>query len=97
VKHSIGITLALIAFLGAIFLKGFKEAIGLALLLVFAYLALNVVVITFGLYEVVSHPFHIPEWRTAMVKPSKCPRQFVVDCWSVTNSFSETCPRFVWF
>src|SRR6476619_1275373 len=67
VKHSIGITLALIAFLGAIFLKGFKEAIGLALLLVVAYLALNVVVITFGLYEVVSHPFHIPEWRTAMV------------------------------
>lgn len=66
-KHSIGITLALIAFLGAIFLKGFKEAIGIALLLVFAYLALNVVVITFGLYEVVTHPFHIPEWRAAMV------------------------------
>src|SRR6185369_7036176 len=52
-KHEIGVTLALIAFLGAIFLKGFKEAIGLALLLVVAYLALNVVVITFGLFQVV--------------------------------------------
>ncbi|HMF58708.1 MAG TPA: hypothetical protein VK619_20345, partial [Pyrinomonadaceae bacterium] len=33
-KHQIGFTLVLIALLGAIFLKGFKEAIGIAVLLV---------------------------------------------------------------
>jgi amino acid permease len=40
-KHPIYITLALITFLAAIFLRGFKEAIGIAVLLVAAYLALN--------------------------------------------------------
>src|SRR5258707_10432392 len=37
-KHQIGITLALIAFLAAIFLKGFKEAIGIAVILVALYI-----------------------------------------------------------
>ncbi|HSE33134.1 MAG TPA: hypothetical protein VLA93_16285, partial [Pyrinomonadaceae bacterium] len=66
-KHSVGVTLALIAVLGAIFLKGFKEAIGIAVLLVFAYLILNLVVITFGLYQLITHPVHIPEWKAAML------------------------------
>lgn len=67
-KHPIYVTLALIAFLGAIFLKGFKEAIGIAVLLVFAYLILNLVVLTFGLYEVVTHPFHFPQWKQALLR-----------------------------
>ena len=67
-KHEIGITLALIAFLGAIFLKGFKEAIGIAVLLVFAYLALNFVVLSFGLFELFTHPYHFPEWKQAMFR-----------------------------
>jgi hypothetical protein len=62
-KHQIGITLALIAVLGAIFLKGFKEAIGIAVALVGAYLVLNVLVIGVGMYELLSHPFHFPEWK----------------------------------
>lgn len=66
VKHEIGITLALIAFLGAIFLKGFKEAIGIAVILVCVYLLLNLVVLSYGLMEVVSHPIHFPQWREAM-------------------------------
>src|ERR1051325_11531020 len=33
-KHPVGVTLVLITLLGAVFLKGFKEAIGLAVLLV---------------------------------------------------------------
>jgi len=65
-KHNIGVTLALIAILGAIFLKGFKEAIGIAVLLVFAYLFLNVIVISFGLCELLTHPAHLPEWKTAL-------------------------------
>jgi hypothetical protein len=67
VKHEIGITLALIAVLGAIFLKGFKEAIGIAVLLVFVYLALNVVVLGLGMYELLTHPLHFPQWKAALL------------------------------
>jgi hypothetical protein len=66
-KHPIGVTLALITVLGAIFLKGFKEAIGIAVTLVGAYLVLNLIVIGFGLYELIRHPFHFPEWKQALL------------------------------
>src|SRR4029079_15768337 len=49
-KHQIGITLVLSAILGVIFMRGFKEAIGIAVALVGAYLVLNTIVIGFGLY-----------------------------------------------
>jgi hypothetical protein len=62
-KHQIGVTLALIAVLGMIFLRGFKEAIGIAVALVAVYLLLNVVVISFGVFELVTHPHHFPEWK----------------------------------
>lgn len=66
-KHPIGVTLVLVALLGAIFLKGFKEAIGLAVLLVFVYLALNVVVLSRGMFELFSHPLYIPEWKVSLL------------------------------
>ncbi|MFN8660394.1 MAG: hypothetical protein U0075_00795 [Thermomicrobiales bacterium] len=43
--HQIPVTLFLVAILGGVFLKGFKEAIGIAVGLVAAYLSLNLVVI----------------------------------------------------
>ena len=42
------VTLGLLALLGAVFLRGFTEAIGVAVALVAIYLALNVVVIGVG-------------------------------------------------
>src|SRR5688500_12570668 len=65
-KHQVGVTLALIAVLGVIFLRGFKEAIGIAVALVAAYLLLNTVVIAVGWYELATHPFHFPEWKQAV-------------------------------
>ena len=65
-KHQIGVTLVLIAFLGVIFLKGFKEAIGIAVALVAVYLFLNSIVIGFGLYQLFTHPYHFPEWKHAL-------------------------------
>ena len=53
-------TLLLLAALGAVFLKGFREAIGLAVAIVAVYLALNVVVIGWGLLEIVQHPDVLP-------------------------------------
>jgi hypothetical protein len=66
-KHQIGITLILLVLLGAIFFKGFKEAIGIAVLLVGIYLALNIVVLGYGLFEVLTHPYHLPEWKAALL------------------------------
>jgi hypothetical protein len=65
-KHQVGITLVLIAILGAVFLKGFKEAIGLAVILVAAYLFLNFIVVGYGLYQVLAHPEHLPAWKNAL-------------------------------
>ena len=64
--HPVIVTLALIAFLGLVFLKGFKEAIDIAVVLVTIYLLLNIVVIGRGMMEVVNHPELIGNWRTAL-------------------------------
>ena len=45
------VTLVLLALLGAIFLKGFEEAIGIAVFIVGAYLILNLLVVGVGFYE----------------------------------------------
>ena len=66
-KHQVGVTLVLVAFLGAIFLRGFKEAIGIAVILVGVYLVLNLIVIGFGLSQLVTHPHYFPEWKQALV------------------------------
>src|SRR5215216_3141448 len=60
------ITLALLAVLGGIFLKGFREAIGIAVLIVGAYLSLNAVVVAVGFYEITTHPQNVVSWRDAL-------------------------------
>ena len=64
--HQVIITLALLALLGAVFLKGFSEAINVAVGLVAVYLVLNVVVIADGLAQVISHPQLWSHWTTAL-------------------------------
>lgn len=64
--HQVAFTLFLILMLGAIFLKGFKEAIGIAVFLVAAYLLLNLVVIAVGGYEILTHTEKLPAWKTAL-------------------------------
>ncbi|MFB7128667.1 amino acid transporter [Kitasatospora sp. NPDC056273] len=60
------ITLVLVALLGAVFLKGFSEAIGLAVFLVGTYLVLNVVVVAVGLWKIVSAPHVVTDWTDAL-------------------------------
>src|SRR5512139_158368 len=48
--HEVAITLMLIALLGGVVLKGFAEVMGVAVAVVGAYLALNVVVVSVGLW-----------------------------------------------
>jgi hypothetical protein len=66
--HQVAITLVLLALLGAVFLRGFTEAIGLAVGLVGVYLALNVVVIGVGLWHVAAHPHLVPDWGAALTR-----------------------------
>ena len=63
-NHPVLVTLALIALLGVVFLKGFNEAIGIAVAIVAAYIFLNIVVIGYGLYHIfVVHPEIHATWR----------------------------------
>ncbi len=65
-KSQMGATIILLAILGAIFLKGFKEAIGVAVVLVVLYLALSTVITGVGLWEVFLHPQMMPNWKNAL-------------------------------
>ena len=60
------ITLVLLALLGAVFLRGFKEAIGIAAVVVAAYLLLNLVVVAVGLYEMAVNPQYVGDWQRAL-------------------------------
>ncbi|MFG2848944.1 amino acid transporter, partial [Kitasatospora sp. NPDC048296] len=60
------ITLLLVALLGGVFLKGFSEAIGLAVVLVGVYLALNVVVVLNGIWHVLENPDVVTDWSNAL-------------------------------
>ncbi|SHL57975.1 APC family permease [Actinacidiphila paucisporea] len=60
--HQMVITLGLIALLGAVFLKGFLEAVGVAVVLVGIYLALNVVVVVDGLWHVLTAAHLVTDW-----------------------------------
>lgn len=64
--HGILLTLFLIALLGAVFLRGFSEAIGIAVVLVVAYLSLNLVVVAVGAWQIVQHPHVMGDWRSAL-------------------------------
>lgn len=56
VGQQIGVTMGLLVLLGGMFMRGFKEVIGLAVAIVGTYLALNVIVIGFSLKYLVEHP-----------------------------------------
>jgi hypothetical protein len=64
--QQIAITLVLIGMLGVVFLKGFKEAVGIAVVLVIAYLGLNSIVVVKGIEQVLTHPDKITNWQSAI-------------------------------
>ncbi len=65
-RSQMGLTLLFLAILGAIFLKGFKEAIGVAVVLVAVYLAANIVITAVGIREVLRHPELLANWKAAL-------------------------------
>lgn len=65
-EHPIIITLLLILLLAAIFIKGFKEAIGVAVTLVAVYLFLNLITISVGIYAIAANPALFDNWQAAL-------------------------------
>jgi hypothetical protein len=64
--HRVLVTLALLALLGGVFLRGFGEAIGVAVALVAVYLTLNLVVVLVGLWHVATAGGVVGDWTTAL-------------------------------
>ncbi|HIK45693.1 MAG TPA: APC family permease [Leptolyngbyaceae cyanobacterium M65_K2018_010] len=67
------LTLVLITLLAVIFLKGFQEAIGVAVALVALYLGLNLVVIGVAGYQVLQQPTRLGDWHAALTVTSPWP------------------------
>jgi hypothetical protein len=72
-EHPILVTLAILAVLAAVFLKGFTEAISLAAAAAVPYLALNLVVLGRGAQEVMAHPDLLANWRSALAAQGSVP------------------------
>ena len=64
--RQVAVTLCLVAVLGAVFLKGFKEAIGIAVGLVAAYLTLNFIVIAVAFRHFLAQPHLLIDWKDAL-------------------------------
>jgi len=75
--HQVAITLLLVALLGGIFLKGFTEAIGIAVGLVAVYLTLNFVVVTVALEHLVANPELVVDWRQLLTSSYSSPLAMV--------------------
>ena len=64
--HEVIVTLCLIGLLGAVFLKGFNEAIGIAIAIVALYIGFNLVVLGRGFIEIAHHPQLIASWKNEL-------------------------------
>ncbi len=65
-NNRVGVTLFLLAILGAVFLKGFREAIGLSVGIVALYLMANVFVIGRSFMEISAHPEVLLNWKSGL-------------------------------
>ena len=70
-NQNVAITLFLIALLGAVFLKGFGEAIGIAVGLVIIFIALNLVVVAGGFWHIFHHPELVSDWKARLFTEHK--------------------------
>src|SRR4051794_17296325 len=73
----VAITIVLVVLLGALFLRGFTEAIGIAIALVAIYLVLNLVVIGVAFGHVFGDPSVITDWTSALTKEHGNPLMMV--------------------
>jgi len=66
IDHPLLLTIALLIILGVVFLKGFQEAIMLAVGIVAVYMTLNVIVIAVAARAILEQPALIDNWKAAL-------------------------------
>ena len=71
--HPVLVTLGLLLVLGAVFLRGFGEVIGTAVVIVAVYLSLNLVVVLTALREIWAHPEVLAGWQVASARSARQP------------------------
>ncbi|WP_419720418.1 amino acid transporter [Kocuria rosea] len=76
--HNVAITVVLLAILGAVFLKGFTEAVAVAVPLVCVFLGLNAVIIAAGLYEILTTPATLTDWTQSLTHTAGGPGEVLV-------------------
>ncbi len=64
--HEVLVTVVLLLILGAVFLLGFSEAVGVAIPLVAVFLLLNAVVVVAGVAQVLAEPVALDRWVEAL-------------------------------
>ena len=64
--NEVAITLVFVALLGAVFLRGFREAISIAVVLVAVFLTLNAIVIIVGFARIANDSVVITDWWQAL-------------------------------
>ena len=77
-QHHVPVTLALLLVLGAVFMRGFSEVIGIAVVIVAVYLMLNAVVVLKAMTVIWEHPEVFPAWRNALMAQHASPVQMIV-------------------
>ena len=75
--HPLLLTITLLVILGAVFLKGFQEAIMLAVGIVAVYMALNVVVIAVAARAILAQPIVFDNWKAALFETHGNPLMMV--------------------
>jgi hypothetical protein len=61
-RQRLVVTFFLLVVLGGVFMRGFREVLGLAVAITAVYLALNLVVVISGMIFLVDHPDRIQQW-----------------------------------
>ncbi len=64
--REVSLTIGLLVLLGVVFLRGFREAIGVAVWIAIPYLVLNVIVICKGLLILYQQPELVVSWQSAL-------------------------------
>ncbi len=76
--HQVGVTVVLLLTLGAVFLKGFTEAVAVAIPLVAVFMGLNAVIIGVGLWEVFTVPGALQGWTESLTQTGGGPGKILL-------------------
>lgn len=74
------ITIILLLFLGALFMRGFNEVIWIAVGLVAVFLGLNLMVIGVSLADMAAHPVSIQNWADSLFRTQGDPLMMLLVC-----------------